>query len=264
MPQSDFAVRYGPWALVAGASEGLGAAFATQLAAQGFNLILVARRQTVLDELSAQLTSAHKIEIRTVALDLAREDAGSVLAEASAGLEVGLLVYNAAVSMIGPYFETALADHQREIAVNCYTPLTLAYLFGKPMLERGHGGIILMSSMSGAQGSPLLANYAATKAYNRVLAEGLWEELRKQGIDVLTCIPASVATPGYIASAPKGSMPALAPAAVVSAALSNLGKAPSVIPGWTWRLASFFMQRVLPHRSAITIMGNATRSIYTN
>jgi len=258
----DFRVRYGPWALVAGASEGLGAEFAAQLAARGLNLVLIARRADALAEVSARLRSAYAVEVRTLPLDLAREDLASVIAEATDELEIGLLVYNAALSMIGPYFTISLEDHLREVAVNCRAPMTLAYLLGLPMLKRKRGGILLMSSLGGSQGSALLVNYTATKAYNRLLAEGLWDELREQGIDVLTCCPPAVSTPGYVASAPKGAMSALTPQAVVNEALAALSKGPTIIPGWTYRLANVVMQRVLPRKSTIKLMGRVTRSMY--
>jgi short-subunit dehydrogenase len=258
----DFRARYGPWALVAGASEGLGAEFATQLASRGLNLVLIARRGDLLESLSARLRQEYAVEVRAVTLDLARDDLASAAAEAIGELEIGLLVYNAALSMIGPYFTISLEDHLREVAINCRAPMTLAYLLGQPMLKRGHGGILLMSSLGGAQGSALLVNYTATKAYNRLLAEGLWDELRQQGVDVLTCCPPAVSTPGYLASAPKGAMSALTPRVVVEEALASLGKGPVIIPGWTYRLANVLMQRVLPRKSTIKLMGRVTRGMY--
>lgn len=262
MALQDFRERYGPWAVVAGASEGLGAEFAAQLAARGLNLVLIARRGDVLEEVSTSLKNAYAIEVRTLSLDLAREDLSPIVAEATGDLEVGLLIYNAAISKIGAYFEISLEDHLQEVAVNCRAPMTLAYLLGQPMLKRKRGGILLMSSLAGAQGTALVVNYTATKAYNRLLGEGLWEELRGQGVDVLACCPPAVSTPGYLASLPNGSMSAMTPHAVVGEALSALGKGPVVIPGWTYRLANVFMQRVLPHTAAIKLMGRVTRGMY--
>lgn len=266
MTNADFRARYGTWALVAGASEGLGAEFATQLAARGLNLVLIARRAELLEQLGAQLTQDYRIEVRMLPLDLAREDIGKVVAEATSDREIGLLVYNAALSMIGPYFEIALEDHLKEIAINCRAPLTLSYLLGQAMLKRRRGGIILMSSLSSSQGSPLITNYSATKAYNRLLAEGLWEELRAQGIDVLTCSASAVSTPGYQSSAPRRagrlSFSAMTPRAVVSETLAALGKQPVVIPGWTNRVANVVMQRLMPHKTAIKLMGNVMRGMY--
>src|SRR5579871_80435 len=127
MKNADFRARYGTWALVAGASEGLGAEYATQLAAMGLNLVLIARRKELLEQLGAQLIREHAVEVRTLPLDLGSENIGELVEAATDDIEIGLLVYNAAVSMIGPYFEIALEDHLKEIAVNCRAPLTLSY-----------------------------------------------------------------------------------------------------------------------------------------
>jgi short-subunit dehydrogenase len=263
MKHTDFRARYGTWALIAGASEGLGAEYATQLAARGLNLVLLARRKELLEQLGAQLTRDHAVEVRVLPLDLAREDIGEAVEAATRDIEVGLLVYNAALSMIGPFFEVALEDHLKEIAINCRGPLTLSYLLGQQMLKRRRGGIILMSSLSSSQGSPLITNYSATKAYNRLLAEGLWDELRAQDIDVLVCSASSVSTPGYLASAPsRTSVSAMTPRAVVSETLAALGKKPVVIPGWTNRIANVVMQRLLPHKTAILLMGRVLRNMY--
>jgi uncharacterized protein len=266
MKNTDFRARYGTWALVAGASEGLGAEFATQLAARGLNLVLIARREKLLEQLGAQLTRDYAVEVRPLPLDLAREDIGEVVEVATSDIEIGILVYNAALSMIGPYFEVALEDHLKEIAVNCRAPLTLSYLLGQHMLKRRRGGIVLMSSLSSSQGSPLITNYSATKAYNRLLAEGLWDELRAQGIDVLTCSASAVSTPGYQTSAPRGSgrlsVSAMTPRAVVSETFAALGKQPVIIPGWTNRVANVVMQRLIPHKTAIILMGRVMRGMY--
>lgn len=123
-----------------------------------------------------------------------------------------------------------------------------------------------MSSLSSAQGSALVANYAATKAYNRILAEGLWEELRTQGVDVLACSAGAVSTPGYLASLPasskKGTGIALSTYSVVSETLAKLGRGPDVIPGLQYRLANFVMQRLLPNKFVIKLMGRVMRKMY--
>lgn len=266
MKNADFRAKYGPWALVAGASEGLGAEYATQLAARGLNLVLIARREELLEQLGEQLAREHSIEVRPLPLDLGRADIGDVVDAATGDIEIGLLVYNAALSIIGPYLETSLEDHLKEVAINCRAPLTLSYLLGQRMLKRRHGGIVLMSSLSSSQGSALIANYSATKAYNRLLAEGLWEELRTQGVDVLTCSASAVSTPGYQTSAPRSSgrlsVSAMTPRAVVSETLAALGKQPVVIPGWTNRVANVVMQRLMPHKTAIKLMGRVMRGMY--
>jgi uncharacterized protein len=176
-----FRDRFGPWALIAGASTGLGAEYAAQTAAKGVNLFLVARRMELLEPLAARLAAAYGVEVRTCACDLARPDVAAFLAEQTAGLDIGLLVCNAGYSVIGPFLERPLAEHLKEIDTNCRAPLALAHSYGQGMAERGRGGIILMSSLSANQGSPLIANYGATKAYNLLPAEGLWYELRQRG-----------------------------------------------------------------------------------
>ena len=261
-PRRDFSTRYGPWAVVAGASQGLGEAYAEQLAARGLHLLLIARRADLLDALAARLAAAHGIEVRTLALDLARDDVGARVEEATRDLDVGLLVYNAARSIIGPFLDQPLEGHLNELAVNTRGPLILAHTLGQRMVARHSGGIILMSSLASLQGSALTANYAATKAYNRLLAEGLWEELRRSGVDVLACLAGAIRTPNYVSSAPKGGTATMPPAAVVSAALAALGRQPLVIPGASNKFAAVIMQRVLPHTSAIKLMGRVLRSMY--
>jgi short-subunit dehydrogenase len=257
-----FRARYGPWAVVAGASEGLGAAYAAQLAEKGLHLVVIARRKDPLEDLAVQLAKQHGVEVRPLALDLASDDAGSAVAAATDRLEVGLLIYNAALSIIGPFFDRPLDDHLTEIMVNCRAPMTLAYLLGQPMISRGRGGIVLTSSLSSTMGSALIANYAATKAYNLVLAEGLWEELRLRGVDVMACCPAAVSTPGYIASDPKGRVSVMTPAAVASQTLDALGRYPSFIPGLSHRLQAFALRRLVPRRRMVRIMGDVMRNMY--
>ncbi len=260
--QERFRQRYGPWSVVAGASEGLGAAWAEHLAACGLNVVLIARRQAMLDDLAARLAQRHGVATRALALDLAAPDAPDTVINATADLDVGLLVYNAARSIIGPFLERPLEDHLVEIAVNVRAPLTLSYAFGQRLVRRGGGGIILLSSLSATMGSAYIADYAATKAYNLVLAEGLWEELRGKGVDVLACCPAAVSTPNYIASAPKRSQGTITPDLVVAQTLQQLGRRPSFIPGRSNQVAAFFLRRLVPRRMMVRIMGNVMRGMY--
>jgi len=261
-----FQARYGPWALIAGASMGLGAEFARQIAAMGPNVVLVARRADVLAQLGKQIAQEYGVQVRTLALDLAIADSIAAIIDQTKDLEIGLLVYNAAFSAVGSFIDTSLDDHLREIDVNCRGPLMLSHQLGQAMLARQHGGIILMSSLGATQGSALIANYAATKAYNLLLAESLWDELREVGVDVLACAAGAIATPNYLSSQPKSTrlnaMSLTSPQVVVAEALGALGHQPSVIPGRGNRLAAFFMRRVLPRRTAIQIMGQTMRRMY--
>jgi short-subunit dehydrogenase len=257
-----FRDRYGPWAVVAGASEGLGAAWAEHLAAFGLNLMLVARRQDMLDALAARLAAQHGISTRVLALDLAAPETPAALLTATADLDSGLLIYNAARSIIGPFLDRPLDDHLAEIAVNVRAPLALGHGFGQRFVARGRGGIILLSSLSATMGSAMIANYAATKAYNLVLAEGLWEELRARGVDVLACCPSAVSTPNYQASGPKRSQAVVTPDLVVRETLRQLGRRPSFIPGGSNQAMAFILRRLLPRRMMVRIMGSVMRGMY--
>jgi len=259
---SGFRERYGPFALVAGASAGLGEAFARELAARGLNLLLLARRGDALAALARDLSDRAGVEVHFAAADLASPNVGEVARSLAAGREVGLLVYNAAHSAIGPFVERPLGEQLRVLDVNCRGPLVLSHLFGSEMARRGRGGILLMTSLAASQGGPLLASYAASKAFNLVLAEGLWDELGRSGVDVLACRAGATRTPGYEASRPQREMPLMEARDVATEALAALGKGPSVVAGAMNKLVAFLFARLLPRRAAIRIMGGATRRLY--
>lgn len=264
--QSKFAARYGSWGIVAGASEGIGATYAEQLAARGLNLLLIARRAELLQSLASELFIKYKVETKIIPLDLAASNAVEQITEQTKDMEIGLLVYNAAFSAIGPFLERPIEDHIKEIHTNVFTPFKLIYLFAEQMLKRGRGGILLMSSLSAFQGSAYISTYAATKAFNIVLAEGLWEEWRERGLDVLVCISGAVKTPNYVASEPEqtgglGDM-TMTPDQVVREALDALGKGPYVIPGRVNRISSFVMRHLLPRKVAVKFMGRILRGMY--
>ena len=264
----QFRQSYGPWALVAGASEGLGAAFADALASRGLNLVLVARRAALMQTLAGQLVEKYAVQVRSLSLDLACPESTRRIVDETEGLEIGLLVYNAAYSMVGPFLDQPLEDHLREVDTNVRTPLQLVEVFGKRMLRNGHGGIILMTSLSAIQGSAYISTYSATKAFNINLAEGLWEEWRREGVDVLACIAGAIRTPNYLASSPRKtgrlSDATIEPETVVTEALAALGRQPSVIPGTLNRVSSFVMRRLFSRRAAIQIMGSVLRKMYVH
>ena len=252
--------------MVAGASEGLGAAYAKELAARGLNLVLIARRAELLQRLGADLATDNGIEIRTIALDLSSEDAPEQIAVNTGDIEIGLLIYNAAFSAIGGFSERPMDDHFKELQTNIHAPLKLIYLFGQRMLAQGHGGIVLMSSLSALQGSPYISTYAATKAFNIVLAEGLWDEWRTRGVDVLVCISGTIRTPNYFASEPGRtsglSNMSLSPDQAAYEALDALGKGPYVIPGRMNRISSFIMRHFMSRKATVKFMGRILRKMY--
>ncbi len=262
----NFLQSYGSWAIVAGASEGLGAEYAKALALRGLNLILIARRAELLQSLAAELSEKYKVRTKPLVLDLSLPDAAEQIVQQTMDLEIGLLVYNAAFSAVGPFLERSMNDHMREIHTNMHAPFKLVYLLGQHMLSRGRGGIILMSSLSAFQGSAYISTYAATKAFNIVLAESLWEEWRERGVDVMVCISGAVKTPNYVSSQPTkigglGDM-TMSPGEVVHEALDALGREPYIIPGRMNRLASFVMRHLLPRKAAIKFMGRTLRGMY--
>jgi short-subunit dehydrogenase len=254
---SRFASRYGPWGLVAGASEGLGAAFATALADWGLSLVLVARRPEPLERLAARLPTRSV----TVVADLSTADGVAAACTAAAGLEVGLVVANAAYSPIGRFLDLTPRQTGRAVDLNCRAPLALAHHFLPEMAARGRGGFIVMSSLAGMQGSPPISVYAATKAFGAVLAEGLWAELRNSGVHILTCVAGAVATPGLTGAKPRRAPGTVTPEQVVNAALHRLGRGPRVVPGALMRVSSVLMSRVLPRRTAIGVISRASRDL---
>lgn len=262
-----FIRRYGPWAVIAGASEGLGAAFAEALAARGLNVFLIARRTELLQTLAARLAHAYPIQVQTMSRDLSRPETADDIVKASADIEVGLLVYNAGYSEEGSFLDHPLETHLEEVSTNVLMPLRLVHHYGGKMRAAGRGGIVLMTSLSAFQGSAYISNYSATKAYNLILAEGLWEEWRAAGVDVLACIAGAVRTPNYLTSLPRSTGKladaTIEPDTVVRAALNALGKGPTIIPGQMNRFSSFVMRRVLSRRSAIRIMGSVLRKMYS-
>lgn len=264
----SFQTKYGTWAIVAGASEGLGAAYAQELAARGLNLVLVARRLELLESLASGLSKQYGVQTRMLVQDLADHDAAEQVVRNVMELEIGLLIYNAAFSAVGPFLDRSLGEHLKELHTNSFTPIKMIYLLAQQMLERRRGGILLMSSLSAFQGSAYISTYSATKAFNIVLAEGLWEEWREQGVDMLVCVSGAVKTPNYVASEPTstgglGDMTMDAPQ-VVREALDALGKRPYIIPGRVNRLASFVMRHLLSRRAAIHFMGRILRRKYVN
>jgi len=258
--------RYGSRALVAGASEGIGAAYARYLANAGMDLILVARRTAPLEKLAVELTEKYTITIECICCDLSAPNAAQELMSAIAGKEIHLFVYNAALSYIGPMEKNSMDHHLQIAQANMVTTMQLVQLLSPAMLQRGKGAIILMASLAGFQGSGFLSVYAASKAFDRVFAEGLWYEWQGRGVDIIACCAGATATPNYLNTQPGRSSffaPRVQePMEVVEECFQQLGKQPSIITGTGNKIASFIMQRLLPRKMAIQIMGDTTRKMY--
>ncbi len=257
----DFVTRYGPWATVAGASEGLGAAFATGLAARGMNLLLLARRADLLGEVAQRIRDERGVEVRCLSIDVADPGVAHALSDAAADLEIGVLVYNAAYSPIGNFLDLPQEELLQVIDVNVRAPVVFIRTLVPAMLERHRGAVVLMSSLAGLQGSPRIATYAASKAFNTILAEGLWGELHRSGIDVLATCAGAIRTPGYAEITAREAPGMLDPADVAQQTLAALGRGPRLVPGLLNRLASFVTGRVLPRRAAVRLMAANTKNL---
>jgi short-subunit dehydrogenase len=186
---------YGPWALVTGASSGIGAEFARQIAASGINVVLVARSQERLRNVAASLQRDHHVETRTISIDLGRDGILDRIARATDDLDVGLVVSNAGAGNPGPFVSLPLAGLREIVQLNVLTHLELAHHFGRRLTARGRGGLVLVSAAAGAGGLPYMANDSATKAYPLSLGEALHEELAPHGVDVTVLVPVLVKTP---------------------------------------------------------------------
>jgi len=243
----------------------LGAEFSRQLADKGLNLAMVSLEDGDLKTLARQLETQHRIETHSVVGDITSPEVLARLTSATETLEVGLVVYNAGLAVSGLWLNTPLSQHLEMIDLNVRGPLTILDNYVPAMAQRGRGGVILLSSMSGLQGSPVVATYAATKAFTLNLAESLWDEWRSLGVDVTALIPGPTDTPGYRNSAPRTTR--LTPKAmdvepVVSQALNALGSRLSVVPGRTNKIGGFLLSRMLPRRVSVAFMGRTMRHMY--
>jgi len=271
--EQTFRSKYGSWAFVAGASEGIGAAFATRLAELGLNLFLVARREDLLEETAQRIRRrSPAVQVETQALDLAAPDLLARLAHLD-GRDVGLCVYNAAYAAIQPFLDHSVEQLGAHLDVNCRGPLLLAHQFAHRFRQRAQsgepasGGIILMSSMVGFAGTSLLGAYAASKSFLVTLGESLYHELGESGTDVLVCVAGATRTPGYLGSEPHYGWfkPTVAePEQVVEEALAALGKKPVQVAGAGNRITLFVMQRLLGRALATRFMNHTIKQTFSH
>lgn len=258
MKSTRFKDKYGPYALIAGGSDGLGFAFAEAIARRGLSLVLIARGEDRLKVAASRLKETYKIDVISIPADMADYENVKMLIS-PLKVSIGLLVYNAAFAPIGLFENTSEEKLALAAAVNVKAPLLLTKLLSEPMIRQKRGGVVLMSSLAGGQGSPNLAAYAATKSFGAILAEGLWRELKPHGIDVIACCAGAIITPGYqqaekIKPAP-GTMEA---SKVAEQTLNALGSGPIIIPGAINKLGRFILTRVLSKKAAINIMSKNT------
>ncbi len=255
----SFAVQYGPWAVIAGGSEGVGAAFADQLAAQGVNLVLLARSEGPLEATAAAVRAARGVEVRTLALDLGREDVVGAVCSVTDDLEVGMLIYNAGaatgpVALIEQEVDNALAN----IKVNVIGQTLLSQHFARGMVQRGTGAIVLVGSLGAIAGCKNLAVYAGVKSYTQTFAEGLWAELQPHGVNACALMIGRTRTPALERTElhDNTGVATAEPADVAAFALANLDQGPVLVP--PEHQQSFDAMRSMPRRKAVQIM---TRSL---
>lgn len=252
-----FKEKYGPWALVTGASSGMGAEFARQLAAKGLNIVLIARREERLRELAGGIESADSVKTRIVSADLSRDDFMPKIREATDGLVIGLLVNNAGIGVTGDFLGNDLDAELSQLHLNCRAPLLLTHEYAKSMQARRHGGIIFLASVLAFAGTPAWSNYAATKSYDLLLAEGLAHELGRFGVDVLALCPGTTRTE-FMRITRFGRVMSMDAPKVVRTALNSLGKRSTVTAGLLNKFVVFSM-RIQPRSLNSTIIGRVMR-----
>lgn len=251
--------RYGPWAVVTGASDGIGQAFARHLAASGLHLVLVARREAVLQQLAADLQQAHGVQCRVIAADLADLAAVHRLADATAALDVGLLVAAAGFGTSGPLLDATLGVETGMADLNCRSVLAQAWYFGRRFAQRGRGGVVFMSSLLAFHGTPRAAHYAATKAYVQTLAEGLRVEWAPLGVDVIASAPGPIRS-GFAARARLQMAQALPAEVVARVTLQALGRQTTVRPGWLSKLLGWSLA-LLPRWAQVRVIAQVMRGM---
>ncbi len=261
----DFLTSYGPWAVVAGAGAGMGASYANQIAARGLSVLLIDRDPEPINALADTITDQHGVECQTLTLDLGTPEAAGAVLDACAAIDVGLLVANAAAAYVGWFRDQDPASFEQQLRVNALTPTTVIRGLLPHFARRSRAGVIIMSSLSSRRGAPLVATYAATKAYLAILAESLWDELGDDGIDVLGVLPGSTRTPGWLSSNPQSSLGTatlMVPDDVVAEALDALGSGqPTIVSGVDNRDSEALLES-MERADAVRMVGQVMRDTY--
>jgi len=245
--------RYGEWALVTGASDGIGRAFALELAKEGISVAIAARRKEKLQAVETEIRNKYKVDVMVVPVDLSHSAGVEALYGAIGSLDIGIMIASAGFGTSGPFISSDLESELEMIDLNCRALAQLTYRFGQRFARRGYGGIVLMSSLVAFQGVPRAANYAATKAYVQTFAEGLQHELKSLGVDVLAVAPGPVNS-GFGARADMNMSQAQTPEEVASGALKALGKRNLVRPGFLAKFLEFSLS-MMPRSGRVRIMG---------
>ena len=253
----NFVQKYGKWALVTGASSGIGRECARKLAAGDMNIVLVARDKERLEATSRELCDEFSIKTRVIAQDLSDPQVVERIAELVSDLEIGVLVPAAGIEINGPFLETDPLRQQQMINLNILAPTLMSHHYGKLMASRGKGAILLISSLFGYQGIPMFSSYAASKSYILLLGEALNVELKPQGIDV------TVLSPGLTLTAMTANIPIkwsrmpmipMQAEKVAKIGLQSLGRKSSVVPGLMNKIYAW-QNRLLPRMAPTKLFG---------
>jgi len=240
--------RYGKWALVTGATSGIGRALTQQLAAAGLNVVIVSRTQSRLDTLAEVLRAEHGVQVRVIPMDLSiRQGVDDLIDQVD--VEIDVLVPCAAMETRGYFVDSSAETHRRVLDMDCYGPMRLSHHFGQNMALRGRGAILLVSSLSGWTGQPYMAHYGAVKAYILSLGEGLHQEMKDKGVDVTVLSPGPTDTgmaPKINAELVKLGMVVMSPDIVAATGLKALGRQPNAVPGFRNKMMLVMMTRMMP------------------
>ena len=254
--------RYGSWALITGASAGIGKEFAHQLARSGLNLVLVARREAELQKIKIDLEQSHGINARTLVCDLTNQNALSLIIDATRDLEIGLLVNNAGIAYPGSFLKNSLDRLRKTVNLNSVLPMELAHEYGRQMASRGRGAIIFVSDHIAYFPVPYASDYAASKSFILNFGEALAYELKNVGVDVLVLSPGPTDTAmRKLEGIDFSKMPLswMSASKTVGVALRSLGKTHSVVPGLLNKLMLWAFQIFIPRPVLVRLNGWMTK-----
>lgn len=254
----DFTDKYGPWGVVTGASQGIGAEYARALAEKGMNVVMIARRGEKMSKLAKDLHQEHGVDVRVISADLSTEQGVEQVKQGTKDLQVGLLVNNAGSWQMGSFLDQDIEKAVDSVGLNLAAPIKLTHHFAKEMGERGKGGVLNVGSMAALHGVPGQASYSGNKGYLRNFTESLHRELKPQGIDVMITNPGPVKGEASSAIYDTSKIPLqkVTPRQVAVQSLERMGKGgSSTVPGWLNRQALGAAVRLMPRDYLTSIAG---------
>lgn len=256
--------KYGDWVVIAGASEGLGAAWGDELASHGLNVLLLARSAEKLKSVAERIRGRHSAKVEILVVDLMNLTEEYVKEKVIAGRGIGLFVFNAAYMAGGEFLSQPLDEHLKVTRLNQDMLITMTHPIAMHMKERGHGGIVLMGSLAGTIGTAYFSTYSASKSFIASFSRALWYELSQHNIDVLGCLAGATTTPGYLQSTAtagtgRNTLIEQTPEEVVTECLSALGRTGAVATGWLNKLSHGLLKHVLPADQGMQFISHQTK-----